>query len=101
MPSFRTEVPHNLGREQATVRLKSFLDEVRERFKDQVSHLDGSWEDHQLSFSLTTYGFDVSGQLTVEEECARLEGKLPLAAAMFKGKIEKSIAAELERELTS
>jgi hypothetical protein len=101
MPSFSTEVPHQLGKEQATQRLKSFIEMVSQRFKEQVSRMEGSWEDHELNFSLTTYGFNISGQLTVEDDRAHLTGELPLAAAIFKGKIEESIAEELRRELAS
>jgi len=100
MSSFRTEVPHQLGKDQATERLKVFLDRIAERYKDQVSHLDGTWDENTLNFSLTTYGFDIKGTLTVEDRLARLEGKLPFAALAFRGKIEKTIASELERELS-
>ena len=71
MPAFRTEVPHPLGQEAATERLKSFLDEVRNRYKDQVSSLEGDWDSNVLSFALTTYGFKIDGQLTVNWLTAR------------------------------
>jgi hypothetical protein len=99
MSSFSTEVPHQLGKQAATERLKTFIEKVSERYKDQVSHMEGSWNDNTLGFSLTTYGFNISGTLTVEDNLARLEGKLPLAALAFRGKIEQTIASELAREL--
>ena len=100
MASFHTEVPHKIGKEQATQKLKAFLDQVAERYKDQVSHLDGEWNENILTFSLTTYGFKIDGTLTVEEEVATLDGKLPFAALAFRGKIEGGIAKELERALS-
>jgi putative polyhydroxyalkanoate system protein len=100
MPEFSTEIAHQLGKEQATEKLKSFLDKVSERYKDQVSDLKGDWADNVLTFALTTFGFTVDGVLTVEEDSANLKGKLPFAAAMFKGKIESSIASELEKALS-
>ncbi len=100
MPSFKTEVPHHLGKEQAVERLRSFLDGVAEKYKDQVSSLDGNWTDNILDFALTTFGFSVTGKLTVEEDVARLDGQLPFAAVAFRGKIEKGIASELERALS-
>jgi hypothetical protein len=99
MPSFRTEVPHQLGQDTATERLKEFLEKIRERYQDQVSQLAGEWQGSVLTFSLTTYGITVKGTLTVEDQRARLEGTLPLAAMPFRGKIQDSIASELEREL--
>ena len=99
MPSFKSEVPHQLGKEKAVERLSSFLDGVAEKYKDQVSKLDGTWSENVLDFSLTTFGFAITGTLTVDEDVARLDGKLPFAAVAFRGKIEKGIASELERAL--
>ncbi|MDP6442570.1 MAG: polyhydroxyalkanoic acid system family protein [Pirellulaceae bacterium] len=99
MPRFNTEVPHSLGQEQATERLKDFLEKVTRVYKDQVSDLRGDWADNVLDFGFTSYGFKISGVLTVEEDKARIEGKLPMAAAMFRGKIESSIQGELEKAL--
>ena len=99
MPSFSTDVPHGLGKEQAVERLKKFLADVAERFRDQVSKIDGTWNDNVLNFSLTTWGFTISGDLTVHDKVASLQGKLPFAALAFKGKIEHEIKQELEKAL--
>ena len=101
MPGFGSEVGHQLGQEAAIERLKTFLDKVRERYKDQVSKLDGDWNENVLNFSLTTYGFTIDGVLTVEESVVTLTGKPPFAALAFRGKIESSITAELEKALTA
>lgn len=99
MPSFGSQVEHELGQEEAIARLKTFLDKVRERYKDQVSKLDGEWNENLLNFSLTTYGFTIDGTLTCEESCVTLNGTLPFAAIAFRGKIEESICNELEKAL--
>jgi len=99
MPAFRAEVPHGLGQEEATKRLKGFMDQVTKRFEDDISAVDGVWTDHVLSFSLSTNGLTIKGALTVEEDKARVEGNLPLLASPFKGMIEKSIAGELSQAL--
>mgnify|MGYP001077549984 CR=1 FL=1 len=100
MPSFSTEVDHSLGREQATQRLKDFVEKVSEHYKDQVNHMEGQWDDNVLQFALTTYGFHISGTLTVDDDKARLYASLPFAALAFRGKIEQSIASEIRRELS-
>lgn len=99
MPAFRAEVSHVLGQEQATQRLKGFMEQVAKRFEDQLSAVDGAWTDHVLNFSLSTNGITIKGALTVEEDKARVEGQLPLLASPFKGMIEKSIAGELSQAL--
>ena len=99
MPAFRTEVPHSLGKDEATEKLKLFLDKVRERYQDKVSAIEGTWDENKLDFSLTTFGFTISGNLSVQEELAVLEGQLPFAAFAFKGKIEQDIKTALEKAL--
>ena len=100
MPSFNTEVVHSLGQNEATERLKKFLDQVREQYKEFVTDLQGEWADNVLNFSLNTYGFKIDGGITVEDDVVRLSGSLPFAALAFRGKIEQSITSELRRELT-
>lgn len=99
MPAFRAEVSHSLGQEEATQRLKGFMDEVQKRFADDISAVDGAWTDHVLNFSLCTNGITIKGALSVEADTARVEGHLPLLATPFKGLIEKSIANELAQAL--
>ena len=100
MPGFSTEIAHNLGQAEATSRLKGFVDQARQRFGQQVSAMDGSWNDSTLNFSLTVMGLTITGTLAVEEALARVAGKLPLAAMPFRGKIEQSIAEEIRKELS-
>ena len=99
MPAFGTEVPHSLGKDEATERLTAFIDQVRERYQDKISAIDGQWEGNKLDFSLTTFGFTVSGALTVEDKRAVLQGQLPFAAFAFKGKIEQDIKSALAKAL--
>ncbi|MGM0486872.1 MAG: polyhydroxyalkanoic acid system family protein [Planctomycetota bacterium] len=100
MPSFGTEVEHQLGQEEATKRLKGLLDQVRRQYGEFVTRLESNWTDNVLTFSLVTYGFKIDGNLTVEDQLVRLSGQLPLAAIAFRGKIEQSIVGELRRELS-
>lgn len=99
MPGFRIDVPHQLGQEAATERLRGFLDNVRERYQSQVSDLEESWSDDTLSYSFKTYGFKIKGAATVAAEVVTLQADLPFAAVAFKGKIEQSIREELEKIL--
>jgi hypothetical protein len=99
MPNFNMDVPHALGREAAVERLQKFMDKVRNR--SDVSDLQESWAANVLKFSFKTFGLTVEGSTTVEDDRVRMEGKLPLAAAPFRGRIEGSIREELEKILRS
>lgn len=101
MPGFNTEVSHNLGRDAAVEKLKGFLEQVQERYPKQISEVDGSWSDNVLSYEFTTFGIKVDGTLTVEEEVVKMEGNLPFAAMMFKGKISDSIKVALEKAIAA
>ncbi len=99
MPAFNVEVPHSLGQENAQQRIHTLLSKVREHYKDQVSSLEESWSDNVMTFKLSAYGFAFSGTATVAEDHVRMEGSMPFAAMMFKGKIEQTFRTELERTL--
>jgi hypothetical protein len=99
MPGFNATVPHTLGADEAATRLKGFVDEVYKRFAGQIQTADGTWNDNVLDFSLTALGMTVKGKLTVDDDVARVEGHLPLAAMPFRGRIQESIASELASAL--
>jgi hypothetical protein len=99
MPAFLVTAPHTLGQEAAIQRLHGIMDKVQQDYPNQVSELKETWAGNVMSFAFKTYGFHISGTLTVEEHEVRLNGDLPFAAVMFKGRIEQSIRDELVRVL--
>jgi hypothetical protein len=99
MPAFNAEVAHSLGQVEATNRLKDFVEQTMQRYQDQLSAADGTWNGNVLGFSLSTSGVTVKGTLTVEEDKVRVDGHLPLLALPFRGTIQKSITAELTQAL--
>ncbi len=99
MPSMSLSVPHQLSQEDAMNRLKHFLEKVKHHYASQVSNLSETWTDNLLEFAFTTYGFKIDGKLTVEPTQVAINGQLPFAALMFKGKIEQSIRSELTKLL--
>ena len=99
MAAFSVEVPHNLGKQAATDRLKSLMDHVRSQYEGQVSDMQQKWTDNQLDFSFRTLGFGISGTLTVEEKFVRVEGQLPFAIMAFRGTIENQLRTEMQKAL--
>jgi hypothetical protein len=99
MPSLKLAFPHQLGQEEAVARLKNLLSKVKNKYQDQVSNLSESWNENTLTFGFTTYGFKVAGDVIVEPSEVRLDGQIPFAAMMFKGKIESALREQLAREL--
>jgi len=95
MPKLTVDVPHNLGQEEASRRLKDKMGSVREMFGDQVNDLQEEWRDDQLWFSFRVVGMSVSGVVAVEPTRVTVDADLPLAAAMFRGTIEQRVRDEI------
>ncbi len=99
MPALKMSFPHQLDRQTAMERLKDRLDKIKGRYGGQISNLRESWVDNVLDFGFTTYGFAVQGNMTVEDQEVRLDGQIPFAAMMFKGKIEQALREQMTKVL--
>ncbi|MFI4874708.1 MAG: polyhydroxyalkanoic acid system family protein [Blastopirellula sp. JB062] len=97
MPGFHVEVPHPLGQQAAIERVQQVLEKMRGRFEGQVKDMQQTWEDNVMHFSFRTMGVDISGTMEVKEDLVVVQGALPFAAMLFKGRIESSIREELEK----
>ena len=60
----------------AAARLHGLLARVKEKYQDQVSDLTETWNDNTLSFSFKTYGFQVSGDVFVQDDEVVLDGQM-------------------------
>ena len=89
----------NWGRKKRVCASRASLGKVKHRYQNQVSDLQETWTDNSVHFGFKTYGFTVSGQMAVEPAEVRFDAKIPLAAMMFKGKIEQTLRDEINRVL--
>jgi putative polyhydroxyalkanoate system protein len=99
VPKFNFSVPHSIGKEAARSRLEAFADRVRAKYEGQVKDVKQSWDGDTLCFGFRTMGSNFEGRLAVLDDQLTIDGSLPFAAMMFKGKIESTIRGELERLL--
>ena len=99
MPKFNASVPNPVDKETALKNIHSYLEKLMEKYQDQVSEVEQNWEGDTVNFSLKAYGFKVSGTGNVTEEEVQIEGDLPFAAAMFKGKIVSTLQEQLVKVL--
>jgi hypothetical protein len=99
MPRIAIAMPHVLGQETAVARVKQLLEKVKHKYQDQVSDLAETWNENVLDFQFKTYTFNIKGQLKVEPNQVALDGDIPFAALMFKGRIEQTLKDELAKLL--
>jgi len=101
MAKLNMEIPHELGREEATHRLKHGFGSLQRGFPGQVSDVTEQWDGHDLTFGFKVMGMKVAGNVAVEESAVKLDAQLPMAASLFKGTIEQRIREQLGRLLAA
>lgn len=99
MPKIKIEVPHQLTREDAKSRLEKKAEFLEGRFGEQVKDMTQSWVGNVLNFGFKTMGLRFDGTVDVEDNRVVVNGDVPFAAMMFKGKIESEIREQLEHVL--
>jgi len=95
MPNLNVSVPHNLSTDEATSRIKNLLRQALEQYGQSVKDLQEQWRDNGGDFSFEVMGFKVNGAFDVQPRAVEVTGDLPLAASMFKGRIESAIKERL------
>ena len=101
MPKLKLGVPHTLGQEEATRRLKARFGELKNRFGGQISDLEEAWDGDLMTFGFKAMGMAIRGVVASESSEVNVKADLPLAAMMFKGTIEQQMRDELGKILTS
>jgi hypothetical protein len=101
MPKLTVTVPHQLGVPEAQQRLQGFVNKLKNAYPDRVSNLQEEWVQNLLNFAFSIMGMSVKGTMAVNDQDVTVNGDLPFAAMMFKGRIEQEIRDNLTRVLTS
>jgi len=99
MPKMTFTVPYSIDQAAAIEKLKSFVPAIKQRYGGQVSNVTEEWVGDILKFAFTTFGFTIKGDLDVQPNQVVLDGELPFAAMMFKGKIESEFKENLAKLL--
>ena len=101
MPLLSVSMPHALGRDEATRRLKVKHAEIKEKHTYTVTDLTETWIDpHSMDFAFKVYGFSLTGSVRATDNSVGIDVDLPTIAIMMKGTIESEIRKELSQVLT-
>jgi hypothetical protein len=87
-------IPHRLGQEAATTRLKSGLQAAGAKFGQFISVQEEVWTGNRLQFRLSALAQSVAGTIEVFEDHVRLEVILPWLLAAIAAKIQPLIQKE-------
>lgn len=100
MPKFSVEVPHEVERSEAAVRLRTFSDRVRADLPGEVKEIQETWDEAgNLDFAFRAMGFTVSGRMENRPGSVHVAGTIPFAALPFRGAIERQIAEKVREAI--
>lgn len=95
-------IPHNLGKVEASRRIRSGLERVKESFAGKLSVIDEAWTEDHLEFRVAILGQAASGTIDVGEENVRLAVQLPrllmMLAAKARALVERQGRTMLEKK---
>lgn len=84
-------IPHTFPQAEALGRIRSLLQQLKAQHGDRISNLQEEWHGNCCTFRFSVMGFAVSGTLRVGSSQVEINGDLPWAASLFRGKIEATI----------
>lgn len=92
---------HRLGANEAYRRIDGLLTRLQEHYSDQLSDIYTNWDsDHRrMGYRFRTHGLKIEGNIQLGDSEIVLNGKLPLAARIFQGRIERAIRGQLVEQL--
>ncbi len=99
MSTLNVNIPHQLSKEEAQVRIRQLLTNLKEQQADKVSDVKETWEGDHATFSFSIKGFDISGGIKVNADSVDIEGELPFALSFFKGMVADLISAKAKELL--
>jgi hypothetical protein len=101
MLKINLSVPHTLGQDEAKKRISKLIADTRDQLGSSVTNLHESWSGYIDTFSFRAMGFSVDGQLEVQPSDVLIQVNLPLAALLFKSRIESEILRHARELLTA
>jgi hypothetical protein len=92
--SVSVSIPHRLGREEATRRIKGGFGTLRSHLATFISIDHEDWTDNAVCFQMRGFGQSAAGTITVVDDSVHIELRLPWLLA----KIAERLLPAMRRE---
>lgn len=92
----RVAVPHNTTREAARRKVDSRLNQLLGQFGGHADDVQHEWLGDTLRFKGKARGLTVEGTVEVTDAAVIIDGKLPLLAKPFEGRIRETVQREAD-----
>lgn len=96
---FIVSIPHKLGKDEATRRLKKGLGSIKSEYGQILQVNEEIWSGDRLAFQVTALKQQVGGTIDVAEDHVKLEVMLPWLLAGIANGIQATIRARATRML--
>ena len=84
-------IPHNLGRAEASRRVRDGLDQVVALLVGKVQIEQSPWTNDGVSLSVKALGQTATATIAVEDQLIRIEGTVPRILSAFGGRVRKFV----------
>lgn len=93
----RIAVPHNTTKDRARQIIEQRIGDLTRQFGHQADDLQQDWFGDTLRFKGKARGLTLEGSVEVTDQVVIIDGKLPLIAKPFEGRIRQTVESEAER----
>jgi len=90
----RIAIPHHTTRANAHRIIEQKLSQVEQHYGQYVSDVEQQWTGDTLTIAAKAKGFSIKGTIEITDTEVILDGKLPLMAKMFEGRIKSTVEKE-------
>jgi Putative polyhydroxyalkanoic acid system protein (PHA_gran_rgn) len=93
----RIAVEHHTTKANARQIVERKINNLLQSYGAQADQAEHEWRGDTLYFKGKARGFNIEGTVDITDTDVILDGKLPLIARAFEGKIRQTVEAEAER----
>ena len=93
----RIAVPHNTTRTNARRIVEQKINSLLGTFGHHAEQAEHEWQGDTLHFKGKARGLSLEGTVEITDDVVILDGKLPLIAKPFEGRIRQQVEAEAEK----
>ena len=92
----RIAVEHHTSKENARRKVEERLGQLLAQFGGRADEIEHEWLGDTLRFKGKARGLSVEGTVEVTDAAVIVDGKLPLMAKMFEGRIRQAVEREAD-----
>ncbi|MEO8381933.1 MAG: polyhydroxyalkanoic acid system family protein [Acidobacteriota bacterium] len=90
----KIEVPHKTSKDAARRKVEERIGQLLSQFGGHADEITHEWLGDTLTFKGKAKGLAVAGTVEVTDQQVVIDGKLPLVARMFEGRIREALERE-------